>query len=172
MDFLFPDTSNIVEPSTSELAPKYFQSIPIIRDFCTYASWRSYSLAVMIGGFVAASLGGFLRGLYGVGGPPLFVWIAIARLDKSAIRGLSNGINFISTPLLASFLFFGQGALKKSYWVVYLVVVVTTALGLVAGNRLYSHVDSVSLLRIIIMLLILASIVMFSPPFWVRNKRA
>jgi len=169
-DTLFPTpTFQAPDPETKERALKCCAGKPrILREFFTEHGWRPFSWAILISGFITGVFAGFLRGMFGVGGPPIMVYVTIAALDKETTRGLNNGIGVFITPILAGFMLIGQGGWKNSHWLAYLGVVVGGGLGTFVGNKLYPYVDSTTVLRIIILLLVLASVVMFSPPFWVR----
>jgi hypothetical protein len=120
-----------------------------------------------VGGIIAGVASGFLRGMFGAGGPPMMVYVSLINMDKANVRALSNTVGIIVSPIAAVYILWFKEGWKWSHWPSYTIVVVFGVLGLGLGNWLYQFVSSQQVLRGVIGLLVLAAVVMLGPPLWV-----
>ena len=54
---------------------------------------------------------GWISGIFGVGGPPIMVWMTVARMDKSAMRG-TNQCGQVALQLLRAVSLLSTGVLR------------------------------------------------------------
>lgn len=115
----------------------------------------SRALAVF---FVAGSGAGFLNGLLGTGGPPQMAAFAILRTRKSALRAIACAYACVEVPVR---LVIWSQTLRASIDArdagAYAGVAALALVGYVGGNALRAHVDSRTLLNILLAIVLLSS---------------
>jgi len=91
---------------------------------------------------VAVLASGFLRGLFGVGGPPMIIYFMATDIDRRIVRalaplslGFGSGIPFIVNLLIIKEQFDASG------WPTYLAMFGSFVVGLVLGNAVHRFVD-------------------------------
>lgn len=112
-------------------------------------------LALIIG--VLSS--GFLRGLFGAGGPPMIIYFLTTNIDKRIVRSLSPfAVGYGSgIPLIINLLI-----IKKEFdtneWITYLALFISMLLGLLLGNFIHRFVDQKSFRAALLFILFCGSI--------------
>ena len=125
-------------------------------DIKTYEfnSWPKY-----VGLTFAVMCSGFLRGLFGVGGPPMIIYFFITDIDKRIVRAIQSfACGFGSGIILIFDLLIIQKKFDASEWVTYLCMFISCLLGLLAGNSIHQYVDQKMFRSILLFLLLSGSI--------------
>ncbi|XP_004363316.2 hypothetical protein CAOG_03588 [Capsaspora owczarzaki ATCC 30864] len=113
---------------------------------------------------IAGVTSGFLRGLFGVGGPPLMVYVSLSGLDKKPLRATVTATSMVTLPILTGYLLIYEGRLKSDEWPRYLTAVCCSCVGLLIGNLLFKKFNTATVLRFILVLLVVAAMTMMSLP--------
>ena len=91
---------------------------------------------------VSVLASGFLRGLFGVGGPPMIVYFLATDVDRRVVRALvplSTGFGS-GIPLIVNLLWI-KGQFDESRWPTYLSMFLSFVAGLLIGNAVHRFVD-------------------------------
>lgn len=147
-------------PAGREFActPEYFQGA--LKRFL-HGGWRGFlpkTRNLMIAGFVAGLLAGFLNGSFGTGGPPLMIFFTyIDDLEKDQIRATTSFQGIISIPIrIASCL--AYGIYTSSDWPIYLACPFLSLIGLYFGDRLQKRVNRDQVAQALMLLVYLSAL--------------
>ncbi|KAL6063434.1 A-kinase anchor protein 13-like [Balamuthia mandrillaris] len=110
---------------------------------------------------------GFLLGLYGTGGPPMMVFVTVARMDKGPLRASMTALWAALLPFRTGYLLFYKGLFRWEDIANYAAVITGCLAGMFIGDRLHHRVDTRTVLRIILFLLFCASLSMLNVPLTV-----
>ena len=109
---------------------------------------------LMAGWAATGVISGGISGIFGVGGPPIMVWMTVARMDKGAMRG-TNQAGQVALQLLRVVSLLSTGVLRPldDGVPLQLVAIVTCGiLGAVIGDQLHGSVSDAVVVRIILVL--------------------
>jgi uncharacterized membrane protein YfcA len=121
-----------------------------------------HSPMLMAGWAMTGIISGGVSGIFGVGGPPIMVWMTVARMDKGSMRG-TNQAGQVALQLLRVVSLLSTGVLRPMDDGVplQLVSIVTAGVvGAVIGDQLHGSVSDAVVVRIILVLLLMGSVSM------------
>lgn len=149
-----------------------------------FQSWKTMTKPLILVTLLAGALSGLLQGISGVGGPPLIIWTLQMNLDKASLRATSSLIlgTYTSSSLISFlviisligvsamsqgiFLFLIKRQLVLSQWGEYLVLLVSSLLGLYLGNKVHDKVDVKVITKILLIFLLLGALSMMTIPWY------
>jgi len=113
-------------------------------------------------GFTIGALSGFLGGAFGIAGPPVMIYFTMLGIEGAAIRDTYLVTCFVSNPFtIATRIAFG--VFRLSNWFIYLLSTVVVVVGLRIGYYLHHRINTESILVILQVLIVCASIPLMEP---------